>query len=51
MTGGCYHQEKDLARFDLPGAEARSTTVKVNRSVARKLGISLENIDRLYPPK
>ena len=36
---------------DLPGAEARSTTVKVNRSVARKLGISLENIDRLSPSK
>lgn len=36
---------------DLPGAEARSTTVKVNRSVARKLGISLENIDRLTPAK
>ncbi|HYS44194.1 MAG TPA: ABC transporter substrate binding protein, partial [Geobacteraceae bacterium] len=36
---------------DLPGAEARSTTVKVNRSVARKLGISLENIDRLNPSK
>jgi putative ABC transport system substrate-binding protein len=36
---------------DLPGAEARSTTVKVNRSVAKKLGISLENIDRLNPSK
>jgi putative ABC transport system substrate-binding protein len=32
---------------DLPGAEARSTAVKVNRSVAKKLGISLESIDRL----
>jgi putative ABC transport system substrate-binding protein len=36
---------------DLPGGEARSTTVKVNRSVAKKLGISLENIDRLTPSK
>jgi putative ABC transport system substrate-binding protein len=36
---------------DLPGAEARSTMVKVNRSVAKKLGISLENIDRLNPAK
>ncbi|HEX8960771.1 MAG TPA: ABC transporter substrate binding protein [Geobacteraceae bacterium] len=34
------------AATDLPGAEARSATVKVNRSVARKLGISLDNIDR-----
>ena len=38
---------KGSAVADLPGTEARSTTVKVNRSVAKKLGISLENIDRL----
>ncbi|HEY6873555.1 MAG TPA: ABC transporter substrate binding protein [Geobacteraceae bacterium] len=34
---------------DLPGAEARSATVKVNRNVARKIGISLDNIDRFIP--
>ena len=32
---------------DLPGSEARSTALKVNRSVAKKLGISLDTIDRL----
>ncbi len=31
---------------DMPGEAPRSVTVKVNRSVARKLGISLDNIDR-----
>jgi ABC-type uncharacterized transport system substrate-binding protein len=31
---------------DLPGTEARSATVKVNRNVARKLGISLDNLDK-----
>ena len=45
------HILKGSAVADLPGAEARSTTVKVNRSVAKKLGISLENIDRLNSSK
>lgn len=32
---------------DLPGTDARNATLKVNRSVAKKLGISLDAIDRL----
>ena len=31
---------------DLPGAEARSAVVKINRSVAQKLGLSLDNVER-----
>ncbi len=29
----------------LPGAEARKAQVKANRSVAKKLGISLDSLD------
>ena len=32
---------------ELPGAEARRVAVKVNWSVAKKLGVTLDGIDRL----
>ena len=44
---GPARSSNGTAVSDLPGAEARKTHLKTNRSVAKKLGVSLDAIEQI----